>query len=261
MGEYDLMTFYLYYQLQKVIVFLKGDSMQEYVNEYQNINGEFAKIISKSLESDNLQVHAKAASFIDDFQQWIDLLSDSYEGVLYKEALSEYRSMLLFWSMGLYKHAFISLRSYFEATLFGVQLSANELNFRLWKSESLDLYWSQITNENDGIFEAKFVNAFNPLFCKEAFYMRKIAVGVYRECSEFIHNNYGATTRLPKATQFDQEIFNLLGDKVESINQVIMFVLTMRYMELIRKKEKVSNFEEPIMDSIGYLTCVQEIYR
>lgn len=255
------MTFYLYYQLQKVIVFLKGDSMQEYVNEYQNINGEFAKIISKSLESDNLQVHAKAASFIDDFQQWIDLLSDSYEGVLYKEALSEYRSMLLFWSMGLYKHAFISLRSYFEATLFGVQLSANELNFRLWKSESLDLYWSQITNENDGIFAAKFVNAFNPLFCKEAFYMRKIAVGVYRECSEFIHNNYGATTRLPKATQFDQEIFNLLGDKVESINQVIMFVLTMRYMELIRKKEKVSNFEEPIMDSIGYLTCVQEIYR
>ena len=80
-------------------MFLKGDSMQEYVNEYQNINGEFAKIISKSLESDNLQVHAKAASFIDDFQQWIDLLSDSYEGVLYKEALSEYRSMLLFWSM------------------------------------------------------------------------------------------------------------------------------------------------------------------
>lgn len=235
--------------------------MQEYINEYQSINGEFAKIISKSLESDNLQTHAKAASFIDDFQQWIDLLSDSYEVALYKEALSEYRSMLLFWCMGLYKHAFISLRSYFEATLFGVQLSANELNFRLWKSESLDLYWSQITNENDGIFASKFVGAFAPLFCKEALYMRKIAVEVYRECSEFIHNNYGATTRLPKATQFDQKIFNLLGDKVESINQVIMFVLTMRYMELIRKKEEVSNFEEPIMDSIGYLTCVQEIYR
>lgn len=36
--------------------------MQEYINEYQNINGEFASIISKSLEADNLQVHAKAAS-------------------------------------------------------------------------------------------------------------------------------------------------------------------------------------------------------
>lgn len=52
--------------------------MQEYINEYQNINGEFASIISKSLEADNLQVHAKAASFMDDFQQWIELLSDSY---------------------------------------------------------------------------------------------------------------------------------------------------------------------------------------
>ena len=70
--------------------------MQEYINEYQNINGEFASIISKSLEADNLQVHAKAASFMDDFQQWIELLSDSYEVILYKEALSEYRSMLCF---------------------------------------------------------------------------------------------------------------------------------------------------------------------
>lgn len=61
--------------------------MQEYINEYQNINGEFASIISKSLEADNLQVHAKAASFMDDFQQWIELLSDSYEVILYKEAL------------------------------------------------------------------------------------------------------------------------------------------------------------------------------
>ena len=56
--------------------------MQEYINEYQNINGEFASIISKSLEADNLQVHAKAASFMDDFQQWIELLSDSYEVIL-----------------------------------------------------------------------------------------------------------------------------------------------------------------------------------
>ena len=48
---------------------------------------------------------------------------------------------------------------------------------------------------------------------------------------------------------------------MESMNQVIMFVLTMRYMEKIREKGKVSDFEEPIMDSIGYLACVQEIYR
>lgn len=217
--------------------------MQEYVNEYKNINSGFANIISESLKTDNVQVHAKLTSFIDDFQQWIELLEDSYEVILYKEALSEYRSMLLFWCMGLYKHAFISLRSYFEATLFGVQLSANEWKFRLWKNGSLDLYWSQITNENDGIFSSKFVDAFSPLFCKEATGMRRIAIEVYRECSEFIHNNYGATTSLPDATQFDQKIFSLIADKVESINQVIIFVLTMRYMERIQGEEKISDFE------------------
>ncbi|MFQ6805133.1 MAG: hypothetical protein ACLRT5_10135 [Lachnospiraceae bacterium] len=235
--------------------------MQEYIDEYQIINHNFSQIISESLKGENLQVHAKAASFIDDFQLWLELLSDSYELVLYKEALSEYRTMLLFWCMGLYKHAFISLRNYFEAILFGVQLSTNELNYRLWKSGALDLYWSQITNENEGIFSIKFVGAFSPLFCEESLGMRKIAVETYRECSEFIHNNYGATISLPNATQFDQNVFSLIGDKVESMNQVSMFVLTMRYMEKIREKGKVSDFEEPIMDSIGYLACVQEIYR
>jgi TusA-related sulfurtransferase len=70
--------------------------IQKHTSQYTNINNEFAEIISKSLESENLQVHAKAASFLDDFQQWIDLLLDRYEVVLYKEAVSEYRSMLLF---------------------------------------------------------------------------------------------------------------------------------------------------------------------
>ena len=223
--------------------------MEKYLKEYQNINEKFSGIISESLTGKNLQMHAKASRFVEDYKQWIDFLEDSYEVVIYKEALAEYQSMLLFWCMGLYKHAFISLRSYFEATMFGIQLSTNELNFRLWKSETLDL------------FSKKFVQAFEPLFTDEAYGMKEIAKKVYRECSEFIHNNYGATSVLPKATQFDQAIFELLADKVESINQVIIFALTMRYVEDIIERDKLSEFEEVIMDEIGYLGCAQEIYN
>lgn len=235
--------------------------MEKYLKEYQNINEKFSGIISESLTGKNLQMHAKASRFVEDYKQWIDFLEDSYEVVIYKEALSEYQSMLLFWCMGLYKHAFISLRSYFEATMFGIQLSTNELNFRLWKSETLDLYWSQIMDDNEGIFSKKFVQAFEPLFADEAYGMKEIAKRVYRECSEFIHNNYGATSLLPKATQFNQAIFELLADKVESINQVIIFALTMRYVEDIIERDKLSEFEEVIMDEIGYLGCAQEIYN
>lgn len=114
---------------------------------------------------------------------------------------------------------------------------------------------------NEGIFSKKFVQAFEPLFADEAYGMKEIAKKVYRECSEFIHNNYGATSLLPKATQFDQVIFELLADKVESINQVIVFAFTMRYVENIIEKDKLSEFEEVIMDEIGYLGCAQEIYN
>ena len=156
--------------------------MEKYLKEYQNINEKFSGIISESLTGKNLQMHAKASRFVEDYKQWIDFLEDSYEVVIYKEALAEYQSMLLFWCMGLYKHAFISLRSYFEATMFGIQLSTNELNFRLWKSETLDLYWSQIMDDNEGIFSKKFVQAFEPLFADEAYGMKEIAKRVYREC-------------------------------------------------------------------------------
>ena len=249
--------------MKTLIENLTQDKVREekYLKEYQNINEKFSGIISESLAGKNLQMHAKASRFVEDYKQWIDFLEDSYEVVIYKEALAEYQSMLLFWCMGLYKHAFISLRSYFEATMFGIQLSTNEFNFRLWKSETLDLYWSQIMDDNEGIFSKKFVQAFEPLFADEAYGMKEIAKKVYRECSEFIHNNYGATSLLPKATQFDQVIFELLADKVESINQVIVFAFTMRYVENIIEKDKLSEFEEVIMDEIGYLGCAQEIYN
>ena len=52
-------------------------------------------------------------------------------------------------------------------------------------------------DDNEGIFSKKFVQAFEPLFADEAYGMKEIAKKVYRECSEFIHNNYGATSLLP----------------------------------------------------------------
>ena len=129
--------------------------MEEYLKQYQDINKQFGKIIGESLQGANLRTHAKAASFIEDYEAWIMLNNGSYENGVYKEALSQYKAMLLFWNMGLYKYSFIALRGYFELTLFGIQLSTSELNYRLWKQSEMDLYWSQIVDPDNGIFGAK----------------------------------------------------------------------------------------------------------
>lgn len=235
--------------------------MEKYLIQYQNINRQFGEIINESLQGNNLRMHAKAASFIEDYEAWISLINESYEAEVYKEALLEYKAMLLFWNMGLYKYSFMALRGYFELTLFGIQLSTNELNYRLWKQSELDLYWSQIVDLDNGIFSAKFIKAFQPSFVKTGKSMLSLAKSVYRECSEYIHSNSNTMDFLPETTCFVQKVFESIASKVETINQVISFMFTVRYLEEVIHKNKLAEYENCIMDNIGFIPCISEIYK
>ena len=235
--------------------------MEDYLKQYIDANTNFGDIMKESLQLNNRKIHSTSASFIDDLEIWITFNDKTNEEIIYKEAVSEYRAMLLFWSMGLYKYSFMALRGYFELMLFGIQLSTNELNFRLWKQSELDIYWSQIIDEEKGIFSEQFVKAFQPLFLENVKPMRLLAKKVYRECSEYIHSNYITTNTLPKNTCYKQEIYEAIGYKAEIINQVITFMLSVRYLDSIRKKDMLGRFENCIMDKIGYLPCVREIYN
>lgn len=239
----------------------KSEGMEKYLRQYQDINKKFGEIINESLQGSNLRLHAKASAFIYDYETWISLVNESYEVRLYKEALSEYKAMLLFWNMGLYKYSFMALRGYLELTLFGIHLSTNELDFRLWKHSELDLYWSQIVNVDNGIFSCRFIKAFQPAFVETGKAILNIAKSVYRECSEYIHSNYNTSAFLPQGTCFEQEIFEVIANKVETVNQVITFMFTVRYLEVVIKKDKIVEFENCIMDNIGFLPCISEIYK
>lgn len=235
--------------------------MKEYLKQYKDINKRFGEIMDESLQGGNLRMHAKAASFIEDYEAWIELNSNSFEIGIYKEALSQYKAMLLFWNMGLYKYSFMALRGYFELTLFGIQLSTCELNYRLWKNSELDLYWSQIIDPENGIFSSKFIRAFQPSFIEGGKAMLALAKNVYRECSEYIHSNYSANDFLPETTQFVQSVFEKISSKVETINQVISFIFTVRYLEKIITSNRLEEFENCIMDNIGFIPCISEVYK
>ena len=238
-----------------------GEKVEKYLEQYKNINKQFEKIISQSLQGANLRIHAKAAVFTEDYELWIKLAKDSYEEDIYKQALEQYKAMLLFWNMGLYKYAFIALRGYFELTLFAIQLSTCELDYRMWKNGELDLYWSDITDCNKGIFSPQFVKAFQPSFVETSKLMINMSKCVYRECSEYIHSNYITSEFLPEETSFNQQVFEDISNKTETINKVITFGFTMRYLEKIIKQGKLQCFENSIMENIGNIPCISEIYK
>ncbi len=235
--------------------------MDKYIEQYQDINKQFGRIICESLQGKNLRIHAKAAAFAKDYEAWINLNDNSYEVDIYKEALEQYKTMLLFWNMGLYRYSFMALRGYFELTLFGVQLSTNELNYRLWKQSGLDLYWSQIISGDNGIFSVNFIKAYQPSFAEYSTTILGMAKNVYRECSEYIHSNYNTVVFLPEDTVFSQDVFDSIASKVETINIIITFVFTVRYLEKLISNNKLEEYENCIMDNIGYIPCISEIFN
>ena len=205
--------------------------MADYIDMYLEITEQFKLIIEKSLSKDNVTKHAQLASFYDDYERLMHLDKGDI-GVIYSEANAEYRTMLLFLCMGLYKNAYMSLRGYFELSLFGILVSASDISFRKWKNEKKDVRWCEITNEADGIFSSDFVEAYFPEVKEYREDMNDLAKKLYRICSEYIHSGYQVSAADEK-TEFNQTTYDTFCENVKMINRIITYAFLVRYGDKI----------------------------
>lgn len=234
--------------------------MNLYQCKYENINKKFGEIIATSLKSPNDEKHAKLESFFTDYSRWIAVVKDHNEGIIYEEAYSEYRTMLLFLCMGLYKNAYMSLRGYFELTLFGVLISTSDLDFRLWKQGKKDVHWSEVTNDENGIFSKKFIGIYNELFLPERDNANILARELYRNCSEYIHSGYKIINEDSDIT-FDQNTYDNFCHNVSQINRIITFAFCVRYKEDLLKAEVKEELYESIIEQLPDISAVHSLLR
>ena len=66
---------------------------------------------------------------------------------------------------------------------------------------------------------------------------------------------------MPEDTVFSQDVFDSIASKVETINIIITFVFTVRYLEKLISNNKLEEYENCIMDNIGYIPCISEIFN
>lgn len=227
---------------------------------YLLLNEKLHFVIEETLIEENIKAQSISHNFVADFEKWIDQLSINNEVILYKSALIEYQHALLYVAQGLYRQAFNSLRFCLEHTLFGVYLSASEFNFRRWKSGQLDVYWSMITDENQGIFSKLFIDVFNAEFSEKSTELRKMSKLVYRECSEFTHENFKVASLIPEAIRYDEKLFNYWQDKADTVRYIIIMMFFIRYNEKIQSKNIAVELESSIMEYIGIMPQVQAFY-
>lgn len=230
-----------------------------YKELYKNINKKFGDIIDQTLTGDNASKHASIQAFYDDYKKWININANNNEKVIYEEAISEYRTMLLFLCMGLYKNAYMSLRGYFELTLFGIMVSASDFEFRLWKRGLKDIHWSEINNMDKGIFSKVFLETYNPELSEYAADMQDLAREMYRSCSEYIHSGYSIIDN-DSDISFNQDMFLSFCDRVNSINRIITYAFCIRYADELTNSEVKEQMQESLLEQLADIKPIHNMY-
>jgi hypothetical protein len=234
--------------------------MNTYQNKYKNINIKFGEIIEQSLKPSNDEKHANLETFFCDYKKWISIIESQNEKIIYEEANSEYKIMLLFLCMGLYKNAYMSLRGYFELTLFGVLISTSDLDFRLWRRGLKDVHWSEITDMEKGIFSKTFVETYNVLLLQDREKINILAKELYRNCSEYIHSGYKIINEECDIC-FNQEIYDSFCNQVNQINRIITYAFCVRYYDDLKKSENIEELYDSIVEQLTDIKNVHALLR
>lgn len=227
-------------------------TIKKYYEDYkQRIN----TIIDTSLNEEELSnIVALSFQFVDDYSAWLESIGNRLEAVMYNNAIKVYQDSLGSILLGQYQSAFMGLRYCFERTLCGVYLSANELELRTWLNGHRDTYWTELVGKegketddeekaddnfvNNGLFSTKYVNAFFPELRDEIRHFRRMAVSVYRECSEFVHGNPNALVQIPEHLHYKKELMGLWCEKALVMKRVMFFVFALRYLPNMSEESK-----------------------
>lgn len=227
-------------------------TIKEYYEDYKlRINF----ILDSSLGEEELaNIVALSFHFVDDYSVWLESIGNRLETVMYYNAIKVYQDSLGCMLVGQYQSAFMGLRYCFERTLCGVYLSANELELRTWLNGRRDTYWTELvgkegkeiegnvmTDDNyvdKGLFSTKYVNAFFPELQDEVKHFRRMAVSVYRECSEFVHGNPNALIQIPEHLDYKKELMEMWCEKALVMKRVMFFVFALRYLPDMNEENK-----------------------
>jgi hypothetical protein len=146
--------------------------------------------------------------------------------------------------LGLYRQAFSSLRLALEMGLAAIYFSASKLEFHEWLDGRMDIKWSVLVHEENGVLSKRFTTAFFNEIGDEAEDYRNKATTVYRKLSEYVHGNNETWINGGIKLTYNENIFDKYCNYYKNVSEVILFAATCRY---------VKNFNESDRESLQFL--------
>lgn len=112
--------------------------------------------------SENEEVYMQVIMYLNSVEKFCALVEDEQIVLVMKEVCHDLISSVYMASNGMYRNAYICLRSAIELALAVLYFLDHNFDFLLWKQNKYDVKWSVLNNRELGVLSNKYFN----LFCE-----------------------------------------------------------------------------------------------
>ena len=212
-----------------------------------------------SKDKEAISAFTRSHNFIPDYELLRNVIKGRPEAKVLTFAIREYQFALYAVAAGNYRHAFISLRLFFELSLSTIHFSASEIKYRKWLAKIDDIAWAALIDRENGIYSVSFISAFNQELAPSGRQYAALAEKVYRECSEHVHGNFHTHPTDDTPIAFEKSTVMAWNGLSETVRLCILFAYAARFLKLLPLEDR--NKLEPIMlESLGELLAIQGLY-
>jgi len=161
-------------------------------------------------------------------------------------------------ALGLYRQAFSSLRLAFEMGLAAIYFSANKMELHEWLDGRMDIKWSRLVDEDNGVLSKRFAKAFFSDMTGYVEDYRNKAISVYRKLSEYVHGNNETWVNSGIKLSYKEDLFEKYFAYYKSVSEVILFVAICRYAILFDEATRESLQFVP--EEFSHISEIRELF-
>ncbi|RDU81788.1 hypothetical protein CJF24_14940 [Aeromonas veronii] len=209
--------------------------IQEYLSK---LNIESQLILQKTvLQKDKIGMMHHLSSCLFDLSNCIP---DPQGKEMLETVCAQLESATFTLTLGLYRQAFSSLRLALEMGLAAIYFSAHRVELNEWIDGRIDIKWSRLVDEENGVLSQRFTKAFCKDLTDDVKSYRIKSISVYRQLSEYVHGNNETWEFSSIKLSYKDELIEKYFESYKDATSVIIFATICRYISIINSVDKES---------------------
>lgn len=164
---------------------------------------------------------------------WVEKLNFLEQDIILKEVCYDLLSSVYISAQGMYRNAYICLRSALELGLSFIYFVDRNYEYLLWKKNDYDMKWATLNNAENGILNKKYFGLFLERTNLDDFI--NLVHEVYRECSEYVHGKYNYLHTISnEKILYDNSKIDIWSKMFIKIVEIINVFLCIRFNKIAK---------------------------